>query len=156
MQRNNGEDCLNAQGPAADEVKLLDELTKLQSRELKEHWLQVFGSKPPKRMSREMMTREIAYRLQEQADGGLKPATKRKLATLVTEYEERGKITLPSKPLYKPGTKLIREWQGKTHCVIVLDNGFEYDGERYHSLSAVARKITGAHWSGPRFFGIKS
>lgn len=106
-------------------------------------------------MSREFLRRAIAYKLQEKANGGLKPATKRKLTSLVSEYEARGKITLPSSPLYKPGTKLIREWQGKTHGVIVLDNGFEYDGEGYRSLSAIARKITGARWSGPRFFGVR-
>jgi len=58
--------------------------------------------------------------------------------------------------LLKPGTRLLREWGGKTHTVIVLDDGFEYDGERYPSLTQIARRITAAHWSGPRFFGLKS
>ena len=156
MGNNIGKDRGNLQSPVADEENLFGRLSKLESHELKEHWQRVFGSEPPKRMSRELMTRAIAHRLQEKADGGLKPATKRKLAALVTEYEERGKITFASKPLYKPGTKLIREWQGKTHSVIVLEEGFEFEGERYHSLSAIAQKITGAHWSGPRFFGVKS
>jgi len=57
--------------------------------------------------------------------------------------------------LLKPGTRLLREWGGRTHTVIVLDEGFEYDGERYRSLTEIARHITGAHWSGPRFFGLR-
>jgi hypothetical protein len=71
------------------------------------------------------------------------------------EFEANGANSLVSAPLLKPGTRLLREWQGRKHTVIVLEHGFEYEGERYLSLTQIARRITGAHWSGPRFFGLR-
>ena len=70
------------------------------------------------------------------------------------EIEANGAGALAPALLLKPGTRLLREWGGKTHTVIVIDDGFEYDGKRYQSLTQIARRITGAHWSGPRFFGL--
>ena len=134
----------------------LEGLADLSIPELKKRWLQLCGSEPPRRLSRELLTRAIAYKMQEKALGGLKPATKRKLSAMVTEYERTGKVSLPAKPLYKPGARLVRQWHRKTHSVTVLDKGFEYEGKHYRSLSAIAREITGARWSGPRFFGISS
>jgi hypothetical protein len=67
----------------------------------------------------------------------------------------RTEKALASVPLLKPGTRLLREWGGKTHTVIVLDDGFEYESERHQSLTQIARRITGTHWSGPRFFGLR-
>jgi hypothetical protein len=101
------------------------------------------------------MLREIAYKMQERACGGLAPAIKRRLRTLAADIEANGAGALPSALLLKPGTRLLREWGGKTHTVIVLDDGFEFEGERYQSLTQIARGITGAHWSGPRFFGLR-
>ena len=120
----------------------LEELAALSIAELKSKWRQLHESEPPKRLSRELLTRAIAYKMQEKAHGGLKTATKRKLTAMVTEYEQRGKISRPSKPLVKPGTRLVRQWHGKTHSVTVFDRGFEYDGGHYRSLSATAREIT--------------
>src|SRR6266851_2637183 len=99
--------------------------------------------------------REIAYKMQERAHGGLAPAVKRRLSALAEEIEANGARALAPAPLLKPGTRLLREWGGKTHTVIVVDDGFEYQGERYQSLTQIARRITGAHWSGPRFFGLR-
>ena len=93
--------------------------------------------------------------MQERAHGGLALAVKRRLRALAEEFEANGAGSLAPAPLLKPGTRLLREWGGKTHTVIVLDDGFEYDGERHHSLTQIARRITGAHWSGPRFFGLR-
>jgi hypothetical protein len=93
--------------------------------------------------------------MQERAHGGLAPAIKRRLRTLAVEFEANGANSLVPTPLLKPGTRLLREWGGKTHTVIVLEDGFEYEGERYLSLTQIARRITGAHWSGPRFFGLR-
>src|ERR1700732_4368120 len=104
--------------------------------------------------SRDLMLREIAYKMQERAHGGLAPAIKRRLRALAAEVEANGAGAFAPALLLKPGTRLLREWGGKTHTVIVLDDGFEYDGERHHSLTQIARRITGAHWSGPRFFGL--
>jgi hypothetical protein len=92
--------------------------------------------------------------MQERAHGGLAPAIKRRLRVLAAEVEANGAGAFAPALLLKPGTRLLREWGGKTHTVIVLDDGFEYDGERHHSLTQIARRITGAHWSGPRFFGL--
>ena len=105
-------------------------------------------------MSRDLMVRALAYRLQERAQGGLAPATKRKLRSLVAEIEAKGAQVFDPGIALKPGARLVREWAGRTHTVIVLEDGFEYDGERCSSLTKIAAKITGAHWSGPRFFGI--
>ncbi len=80
---------------------------------------------------------------------------KRKLRALAQTFKAEIEV-LPSPTIsLKPGAKLIREWGGKTHCVIVLENGFDFEGRRYSSLSRIAREITGARWSGPRFFGLR-
>ena len=100
------------------------------------------------------MMRAIAYRIQEIAFGGLSKATLRRLATLATEFESDGRIATPVKPRVKPGARLVREWHGRTHAVVVTEDGFEFEGKLHRSLTSIARKITGAGWSGPRFFGL--
>jgi hypothetical protein len=106
-------------------------------------------------MTRELMIHAIAYRMQERAHGGLAPALKRLLHGLAAAIEAKGIEAFDPGIVLKPGARLVREWAGKTHTVTVLEEGFEYDGERYPSLSKIATRITGAHWSGPRFFGIR-
>ena len=86
--------------------------------------------------------------------GGLRQATKRRLASLAHKLETEGDVMSTSGLRLKPGAKLVREWHGDTHSVLVLEDGFEYRGKRHRSLSKIARAITGAHWSGPRFFGL--
>jgi len=100
------------------------------------------------------MVRAIAYRMQERVFGGLKPATQRVLDRF---SEARGRKTQPSAPRQRAGagTVLIRQWKGIQHRVTVLDSDVLYRGRRYKSLSEVARTITGTHWSGPLFFGLK-
>src|SRR5580704_2365300 len=93
--------------------------------------------------------------MQKRAHGGLAPTIKRRLQTLAAEVEANGAGSLAPAPLLKPGTRLLREWGGRTHTVIVLDDGFEYEGERHQSLTQIALRITGVHWSGPRFFGLR-
>src|SRR5260370_20771516 len=105
--------------------------------------------------SRDLMLREIAYKMQERAHGGLAPPIRRRLRALAAEVEANGAAALATAILLKPGTRLLREWGGRTYTVIVLDDGFESEGERYQSLTQIARRITGAHWSGPRFFGLR-
>jgi hypothetical protein len=118
-------------------------------------WRRLYRGEPPLCMTRELMIRAIAYRMQERVHGGLAPATKRRLQGLVAEIEAKGTEAFDPGIVLKPGARLVREWAGRTHTVVVLENGFDYDGERYPSLSKIAARITGAHWSGPRFFGIK-
>jgi len=121
---------------------------------LKRRWRDLYGAPPPSRLGRALMVRAIAYRMQEQAFGGLRPVTRRRLARAA---EELGAGRVPSVPpaTIKPGTRLLREWQGVTHEVIVLEDAVQYRGETWASLSAVAREITGTRWSGPLFFGLK-
>jgi hypothetical protein len=99
----------------------------------------------------------VAYRLQEQALGGLKPATVRLLARIADEAAARREPSMPqAKARLRPGTVLIREWRGAQHQVTVLKEGFLYQTKRFRSLSEIARTITRSRWSGPRFFGLKS
>jgi Protein of unknown function (DUF2924) len=130
-------------------------LPTLSAQELRVVWRGLRCGEPTAGSSRDLMLREIAYKMQERAHGGLAPAVKRRLRTLAEEFEANGVGALAPAPLLKPGTRLLREWGGKTHAVIVLDDGFEYDGERHQSLTQIARRITRAHWSGPRFFGLR-
>jgi hypothetical protein len=128
-------------------------LPTLSAQELQ--WRDLRCGEPTAPASRDLMIREIAYKMQERAQGGLPPTIKRRLRTLAKEFEANGAGALAPAPLLKPGTRLLREWGGKTHTVIVLEDGLEYGGERYPSLTQIARHITGARWSGPRFFGLR-
>ena len=80
--------------------------------------------------------------------------TQRRLMTLSNQLETAGRIAPLPGPRIKPGSRLIREWHGRTHTVCVIDDGFEFQGKTYRSLTKIARDITGAQWSGPRFFGL--
>ncbi len=121
---------------------------------LVEQWRNLYGTEPPAYISRSLLIRAIAYRLQENALGGLKPSTRRFLAQ-VAENAFAGRQPPISPSTIKPGTRLLREWHGVTHEVIVREDSVTYAGKNYRSLSEVARTITGARWSGPRFFGLK-
>ena len=129
-------------------------LPTLSAHQLRLKWQDLRSGEPTAAASRDLMIREIAYKMQERAHGGLAPAIKRRLRALAAEVEANGAGAFAPALLLKPGTRLLREWGGKTHTVIVLDDGFEYDGARYPSLTQLAVRITGAHWSGPRFFGL--
>ncbi|WP_197706335.1 DUF2924 domain-containing protein [Magnetospirillum sp. 15-1] len=120
---------------------------------LKQFWQKLFHQDPPHKLGRKLMLLAIAYKLQERASGGLKSSVSRRIA-LAGEAIAAGKAPAPVTTV-KPGTRLLREWQGTTHEVIILDSGVRYRGETWRSLSEVARAITGARWSGPRFFGLK-
>lgn len=101
------------------------------------------------------MIRAVAYRIQELAHGGLSRGTLRRLASVARQLEATGELTATITPApLRPGAKLLREWRGRTHTVTAVESGYEYAGSVYPSLSKVAETITGAHWSGPRFFGI--
>ena len=108
-------------------------------------------------MSPELLQRAIGYKIQEKALGGLNRCTLLRLSSLKSA-SGRGKASAgehPS-PMLKSGTKLLREWQGKVHEVLALDDGrFAYDGKTYRSLTTIARQVTGVHQSGPKFFGLK-
>ncbi len=121
---------------------------------LRTKWRRLYRAHPPKRVARDLLALGVAWKIQEQAYGGLGAATKRRLAGLARTMEQDGDLARSRVPRLKPGAKLIREWRGETHTVIVLEDGFEWRGQRRRSLSVIAKLITGAHWSGPRFFGL--
>ncbi len=128
-------------------------LPHLADADLRSRWRDLFGHPPP-RLGRGLLAAAVAYRLQEKALGGLKPSVRRMLAQ-AAGHAAAGRPVAPPPPIAKAGTCLIRQWHGEVHEVAVLDDGVLYRGERYRSLSQVARAITGVRWSGPRFFGLQ-
>ncbi len=140
---------------AIDIAEAFARLSALTIFELRGEWRRLYRAPPPMRLSRDLLIRGIAYKLQEMAYGGLSQAILRKLERLNTKAEAR-EAREPASPIsLKPGTRLVREWGGMTHMVLVHADGIEWNGRRYPSLTMVAREITGAHWSGPRFFGLR-
>jgi hypothetical protein len=121
--------------------------------ELRREWRRLYHDDPP-RISRDLLVLGIAYRLQEIEHGRLGKATLRKLRTLAKTLRSTGRVGPTPSLSLKPGARLVREWRGRTHTVTVTEDGFDYAGTSYPSLSNIAKKITGAHWSGPRFFGL--
>jgi DUF2924 family protein len=129
-------------------------LASLDIKDLKSRWRALYDTEPPPRISRELLTRAIAYRLQEKVFGGLASATRRLLERVAADRSSRrARLSLARKAA--PGSLLIREWRGNAHRVTVHDDGVAYRGKRYGSLSEVARLITGTRWSGPLFFGLR-
>jgi Protein of unknown function (DUF2924) len=122
---------------------------------LVESWKAVFPSPPPPNLGRSFLIRALAFRIQEKALGGLKPSALRILDRVL-----EGKSSLePQRAATRraaPGTVLIRQWHGVTHRVTVLDKDVVFRGQRYKSLTEVASLITGTHWSGPMFFGLRN
>jgi hypothetical protein len=139
------------------ETQLTQEVARLATlsvKDLKDRWRSLYGTEPPRYISRELLTRAVGYRLQERAFGGLKPTTIRRLELLSGGAANHLIHPLAARKA-AAGTVLIREWRGVSHHVEVLDDGFVYRGQRYQSLSEIARLITGSRWSGPLFFGLK-
>ncbi|WP_082549953.1 DUF2924 domain-containing protein [Mesorhizobium sp. Root157] len=137
--------------------------------ELCELWAKQYGTPAPKGTRRLLLERSASYWLQVKRFGGLRASARRALksATMEVEATSRAKArrlqvegqgrnaSFKSSPAaLRPGTRLLRQWNGKQHLVEVLEDGFAFEDQVYRSLSAIARKITGAHWSGPRFFGL--
>jgi hypothetical protein len=133
-------------------------LPALSKAELLTRWRERLKQAAPSHLNKPILVPLLAYKLQEQALGGLKPAYKRRLRQLAESFEQgpTGSAKTVSSPArIKPGIRLIRQWDGQTHQVTVAEQGFEYKEERYKSLSEIARLITGTRWSGPLFFGLK-
>jgi DUF2924 family protein len=133
----------------------LDRIVGLPTHQLRIEWRRHFRGEPPRGLSRDLLLRAVTYKMQERVHGGLTQADKKALRDLAAKITEEGAVgTLHLSPILKPGQRLVREWRGQTHSVLVLEDGFEYQDRRYRTLSEIARQITGAHWSGPRFFGL--
>ena len=104
-------------------------------------------------LSRDLLIRALANQLQEQNYGGVSRALRRLLQSLAAASDKATMAVDPGLAL-RAGTTLVRQWRGHTHTVLVHNDGFEHEGQRYRSLTAIAERITEAHWSGPRFFGL--
>jgi hypothetical protein len=130
-------------------------LPKMSKAQLLALWKQLLRLPPPCQCRRGLLIKFLAHRMQEQAYGGLSPAARKRLSELARKFETNPKAKLSSTSRIKPGTRLIRDWRGQSHRVTVLENGYEYAGKRYSSLSQIARLITGTRWSGPLFFGLR-
>ncbi len=131
-------------------AKQLVDLKKKTHPELKQIWRDLYNAEPPEYKS-DYLYRRLAYRVQEIACGGLSDETKKAIKNL-----QKGKISGRNKDYLPPvGTQIIRNFRGVEHRVTILPDGFEYLGKKFKSLSIIARTITGVHWSGPVFFGLK-
>ena len=134
----------------------LQKLAALPRETLAQRWRAFFGSDPPRGVRKRFLMGAVAYGMQARRYGDLKPTVRRRLLNLgedsPTNREARGVTSVK----LKPGARIFREWNGLTHMVQVVEDGFIWNSGQYRSLSAVARAITGARWSGPRFFGLRS
>jgi len=134
----------------------IGDLPSITRPELLVRWRKLHGAAPPKGISRALLIRAIAYATQAKRYGGLKPAVARRLRKIADRSLLDERTEVGTSPKLQPGARLVREWNGSTHMVEVVDGGFVWNGERHRSLSVIARTITGARWSGPRFFGLSS
>ena len=142
------------QNPALAELdREIARLVDRPTQELRRVWRTLHHTGPPLGLSRDLIIRGLADKLQERAHGGPSRALQRRLQNLAEEFEKGARSFDPGIVL-KTGASLVRQWRGHTHTVLVGDDGFEYEGQRYRSLTVIAEHITGAHWSGPRFFGV--
>ena len=133
----------------------IEALTSTPVAALRAEWERLHGHAPPAGLGRSLLTRGIAYRWQERVHGALTSATVRELARLAKQLERSGELNVERQLSLKTGTRLVREWHGRTVNVMVVEDGFEYEQRRFASLTHVARHITGTNWSGPRFFGLR-
>lgn len=148
------------------EVAALGDLSR---EELAAQWEKIYRCSPPKGVRRELLIRAAAWHLQAKRLGGFSTETRRMLRSAIDRVEKKIadrdsqanlvvddiKVTIaPKRKQVLPGARLVRDWNGKTHIVDVVEDGFVFEAKVYPSLSSIARKITGAHWSGPRFFGL--
>lgn len=167
MTRQAQVDGMPSQSNLGQEIGQLSDLAR---PKLVERWRKIYRCAPPKGVKRGLLERAIAWHMQAKHYGGLSPSLKRRLKQNAFEIGSDGSAasssmeasqpvalgpspSAGSTPL-APGTRLIRGWHGKSHCVDVIEDGFVFEGTTYSSLSAIARQITGARWSGPRFFGL--
>lgn len=133
-----------------EQIVLLPAMPPAQLRAL---WREVWR-RPAPDIGFDLLRRGIAWKLQARVHGDLPSHVKREIDGVLTRLR-RGDAVAPARPSLRPGTRLVREWQGKTYQVVVLERGYEFDGRHYRSLTQIAWAITGAHQSGLRFFGIQ-
>ncbi|MBX3455574.1 DUF2924 domain-containing protein [Ferrovibrio sp.] len=139
-------------GRISAEIKKLEEFP---TARLKQRWRRKWPVQLPKQVSRELLVISLAWELQASEFGGLPRELQRQIDTFASDLKRSGKIDGNAPIRIKPGTRLVREWQGERHEVTVLEKRFAYKNKQFDSLSEIAREITGTRWSGPVFFGLK-
>jgi hypothetical protein len=149
------EQQLKAKADPAVEAEL-DRLATTPIADLRKRYRELFRTEPPKAFGPDLLRRSIAHRIQEKAYGGLSGPARRLLDQLVKAAmaKPNGRLELPRR--IKPGSELVRTWKGRSYRVMVMADGFAYDGKTFASLSEIASEITGTRWNGPRFFGLRS
>lgn len=147
VQRRAGADP----APTADIENEIERIRTLGPDDARRLWQQTFKKSAPKALSRDLLARMLAWHIQEQAFGGHDRATLKILASFA-----KGAPDTPRKRRLKPGTEIVREYQGERHTVIITAEGFRWREGDYPSLTAIARIITGTNWNGPRFFGLRT
>lgn len=130
-------------------------IDKLPIATLRRKWQDIHGRSPPPGLGRNLLVRALEWEAQARIGGGTTPRIERELTRLACQLERSGELDLERLVTLKPGTRLVREWRGRTITVNVLADGFEHEGRVYPSLSQLATELTGTRWSGPRFFGLK-
>ena len=154
LRRRNGNRHDRPRRPDITEVeRQIVGLADRSTQDLRVAWRQLHRTGPPLGLSRDLLIRALANQLQEQSYGGVSRVLRRRLQSLAGASDKATMAVDPGLVL-KTGTTLVRQWRAHAHTVLVCEDGFEYEGERYRSLSVIAERITGAHWSGPRFFGL--
>lgn len=133
----------------------VENLVDMSGDELCRLWLKVFGKASPIDLRRQLKIPILAARIQEQRFGGLSKDSRSRLKKIADGLATGKAVDELSRPQIKPGTRLVREWKGKAHIVVAFADHYEYQDQRFGSLSEIARKITGTRWSGPLFFGLK-
>lgn len=139
--------------PVAAQIR---HLAELDLEQLRNRWRATFNKSPPVAARQDYLMRALAQHLQERSEGGLAPSVRRQLAKLMADQTNKKEVTRSISPKLRPGSRLLREWQGTTHEVSVTADGFLYRAKPYKRLSEIARLITGTRWSGPLFFGLRS
>jgi hypothetical protein len=142
--------CADVDALAAE----LATLSRTTAADLRTQWRRLYRAHPPKKLGRDLLELGVAWKLQERVLGGLSAITRRQLAELARIMDGKCDLAKARKVSLKPGARLVRAWGGETHEISVVADGFVWRGETWRSLSAIARKMTGTRWSGPRFFGV--
>ena len=134
---------------------MIGRLPDLSLDELRARWKGLFGNPAPVSLRRRFLAHAIAYQMQVNAYGGLSAFAKRRLQQIAVAVRSGDPDVAGIASRVRPGTQLIRQWQDQTHTVTAINDGFEWNGRIFKSLSAIARQITGTNWNGYTFFGIK-
>lgn len=133
----------------------LARLATLDRAGLREEWARLYRSHPPQKLSRDLLKLVVAWKLQAMALGGLGGRARRQLDELASALGSKSDLLRERRVSLKPGARIVREWAGETHEILVTEDGFVWRDQTWASLSAIAREMTGTRWSGPRFFGLE-